>query len=358
MFRIRYPGWEHGFVAATGVADGRVTRALFSVAGDTTTIRFPAYARHGGVVVPARMAVRSDLTNVDARLRAVDTPRAVGDGAFAVPAPPNDASLDGVQILRLALTPGGAAVTARVDGGPPLRLLFDTGGSFSLSLAAARRSGLRLVGRGHTGGIGPNLVPERYAVARRLRLGRAELRDQPVEVFAQGGCGCDGMIGAEVIARFAVRFDLLHETVALARETALLKPRGVRLPIALEGGQPEVEGDVDGLRGRITLDTGSVVALDVTSPTVRAHDLVRRYRATRRDDAVGLGGTLTTYLARVESLRLGAVTLHEVDANLDASTAGALNDPSVIANAGLLVLGRFVMVLDVPHRTMYLQPLW
>jgi hypothetical protein len=358
MFSIRYSGWAQGFVAAVGVPDGRVTRALFATAGETTTIRFPAYARHGPLLVPSRMLLSSRLLTSDARLRAVETPGAVPDDRFVPPAAPDDASLDGVETVPIVATADGATVRVRIDDGPPLRMLFDTGSSLALSPAAARRSGLRLAGHGRAGGIGPGTVPERYAVARRVRIGRAELRDQALEVFPQTGCACDGLIGIELIARFAVRFDFMHSRLTLARDPALLRPRGVRQRITLESGQPEVDGAVDRLRGRITLDTGSVIALDVTSPAVRRHRLIQRYHATVRDDGAGVGGTLKTYLARVRTVRLGTVTLHDVEVNLDDSTAGSMNDPSVIGNAGLMILARFVMVLDVPHRTLYLQPLW
>ena len=129
-----------------------------------------------------------------------------------MPPPPDDVSLHGVSTVPLEHHRYGIAVVARVDGGPPLRLQVDTGSSFTLSPEAARRAHLRLIGNGKVGGVGPRVVAERYATVRRLQIGGAVLRNQPVEVFRfdEGSAGKrpDGMIGYEVIARFALSFSV------------------------------------------------------------------------------------------------------------------------------------------------------
>ncbi len=340
---------------------GRLAGAELRAGSTHTTLAVDAYGVVDKLVVPARLRSRSDFGEVRETLRGVELPRSAAPNAFAPPPPPNDTSLAGIATVPLAIYPDGPVATIRIDGGPPLHVLVDTGSSCTLTESAARRSKLRLFGRATSGGVGPRLVPTRLATAKRLRIGRAELRNQPVEVIAErdlaAGGRTDGIIGYEVFARLAVRFDFARRTMQLARRAAALRPRGTRIPFVLTGGQPQVDGAVDALHGPITVDTGSGYGLDVTSPTVREQHLVRRYHATEYEAAANIGGVLADYRARAHTVRLGSVVVHDVPIALDLGTAGAFEDPSTIGNAGLPVLRRFVVVLDYRGRAMYLEAL-
>jgi Aspartyl protease len=358
--RLRYPGLARPIDVRIDRATGRLARAELRAGPTRTTLTVDAYRAAGNLVVPARIRSRSDSGDARETLRAVELPRSVPKDAFAPPRPPNDTFIEGMTTVPLAMYPDGPVVTIRVDDGPPLHVLVDTGSSYALTTSAARRSKLQLVGRATSGGIGPRLIPTRLARAKRVRIGGAELRNQPIEVIAgrdlADGGRTDGMIGYEVFARLAARLDFRHRTLQLARRAASLCPRGTRIPFVLAGGQPQVDGAVDELRGPITIDTGSGYGLDVTSPTVRAHDLVRRYHATEYEATAGIGGVLADYRARARTVLLGPVVVHDVPIALDLGTAGAFEDPSTIGNAGLPVLRRFVVVLDYRGRAMYLEP--
>ena len=337
---------------------GRLTAAALRAGSSRTTLTIDGYGVARTLIVPARVDTHSDFGDVRETLRRVELPRAVSANAFVAPPPPDDTTLAGTTTVPLAMYPDGPVVTIRVDDGPPLRVLVDTGSSCTLTDAAARRSKLRLFGSATSGGVGPHLVRTWLATAKRIRIGGALLRHQPVEVITErdlaAGDRTDGIIGYEVFARLAVRFDFAHRTMQLARPAAALRPRGTRIPFVLTGGQPQVEGAVDALRGPITIDTGSGYALDVTSPTVRAHDLVHRYHATHYEAVPGIGGVLADYRAHARTVRLGAIAVHDVPIALDLGTGGALDDPSTIGNVGLPVLRRFVVVLDYRGRAMYL----
>ena len=357
--RLRYRGLARPIDVRIDRSTGRLAGAELRAGSERTTLSVDAYGSAGTLIVPARLRSHSDFGEVRETLRSVELPRAAARNAFAPPRPPNDTTLAGVTTVPLAMYPDGPVTTIRVDGGPPLHVLVDTGSSCTLTESAARRAKLRLLGRATSGGVGPHLVPTRLATAKRVRIGGAGLRNQPVEVIAErdlaAGGRTDGIIGYELFARLAVRFDFERRTMQLARGAAALRPRGTRVPFVLTGGQPQVDGAVDGLRGPITIDTGSGYGLDVTSPTVRAHDLVRRYHATEYESAANIGGLLADYRARARTVRLGSVVVHDVPIALDLGTSGALDDPSTIGNAGLPVLRRFVVVLDYRGRAMYLE---
>ncbi|HEV3088265.1 MAG TPA: pepsin/retropepsin-like aspartic protease family protein [Candidatus Elarobacter sp.] len=358
--RLRYPALSRSFDVRIDRATGRLVSAELRAQSSHTTLTVEAYRTIGSLVVPAAIRSHSDFGDMHETLRSVAFTAHVVSEAFSAPRPPNDTTLMGITTVPLAMYPDGPVVTIRVDDGPPLRVLVDTGSGYTLSASAARRSKLRLFGSATSGGVGPHLVPVRLATAKRVRIGGAVLRDQPIEVLADrdlaDGGRTDGLIGYELFARLAARIDLRLRRMQLARRVSSLHPRGARIPIVLEGGQPQVDGEIDGLRGAITIDTGSTYGLDVTSPAVRAHDLLRRYKAKVFELGGGIGGSLPDYRAHARTVRLGRVVVHDVPLALDLANGGAMDDPSTIGNAGLPLLRRFVIVFDYRGRAMYLDP--
>jgi hypothetical protein len=358
--RLRYPALSRSFDVRIDRRTGRVVGTELRAQASHVMMTIEAYRTVGNLVVPAAVRSRSEFGEDRMRLRSVEFSAHVPPETFALPPPPNDTALTGITTVPLALYPDGPVVTIRVDDGPALRVLVDTGSGYTLTTSAARRSKLHVIGTATTSGVGPHLVPVRFATAKRVRIGGAELRNQPIEVLAaddlSDGDRTDGLIGYELFARLAARIDLGHRRMQLARRASSLRPRGTRVPLVMNNGQPQVDGAVDGLRGAITIDTGSSYGLDVTAPTVRAHDLVRKYDAREFELGGGIGGTLADYKARARTIRLGAVIVHDVPIALDLANGGALDDPSTIGNAGLPLLRRFVIVFDYRGRAMYLDP--
>ncbi|MBV9439405.1 MAG: aspartyl protease family protein [Candidatus Eremiobacteraeota bacterium] len=344
---LRWRGRSRGMIVAL---DGRrrVAEAVQYNGPDAVRTFFRRYGRIGGVVVPTQIETRSAGGTWRGIVRTVEAPRAVTDSAFALPRPPRDADLDGVTTIPIDLRTDEIVVTIRLNDGPPLRMLFDTGANLSLTPKAARRVGLRLVGHGFTGGPGIGDVPERYATVRHVRIGRAVLHDLPCEVFDLGPVDdVDGLIGIEVLLRYAVRIDLSRRVLSLARDARLLYSRGVSMPLMLSNAQPVVDGGVDRLRGRMLIDTGSSWYVDVMSPAVRRYGLVERYRARRPRQSAELGGPLVEYQARAREVRLGPLAFANVPIQLAASTKGAFAETAVLGNVGFELLRACTMVFDV-----------
>jgi hypothetical protein len=264
--------------------------------------------------------------------------------------------LDGVTAIPLELRRGHPVVAIRIDDGPPLHVLFDTGSSNVLTPEAARRAGLHAVGEGRVGGMGPNLARRHYATAHRLTIGRAVLHDQPFSVVEDRTSRLDGAIGCEVLQRFAVRFDFRRNTVELASDARAFEISAPAIPFRFSGCEPEVDGELDGLAGPIAIDTGDANALDVTAPFVRTHKLIARYRTHEVGFADAIGGTSMGFFAHAKTLRLGPVVAHDVPIILNAATSGAMNDPAELGNAGLPLLARFIPVFDYRNSRMWLLP--
>jgi hypothetical protein len=289
------------------------------------------------------------------RVRTVGFPTAVADDAFAPPDAPDD--VVSPRIVSLPMSPGYRVpvVPVRIDDGPVLHLLFDTGGSNTLNPEAARRLHLPLVGDDRTGGIGPSVVPTRYASVAAVRLGAAVVRNQTFAVLDSGAFpGTDGIIGCEMLLRFAARFDFRARRVDLARDVASFGITAPPIAMRLSGCQPQIDGALDGMRGPIAIDTGSGADLDVMSPFVAQRRLLNRYALLGPAGGRGIGGWSSAFLARARSVQLGPMTFTNVPIELNVGASGAFHDPTQLGNAGVRLFGTKTTVLDYAGNRMWL----
>jgi Aspartyl protease len=321
------------------------------VGEDVVTVSFDEYGSAAGLRLPFAFSQKSNNGVWTARVRAVEVLRNVPPSAFAPPAPPHDATL--AAMTRLALGADNA-VDVRIDGAGPLRFMVDTGGQNVITPEAARRLDLTVVGEGRIGGAGASIEPIRFTRVHRMRLGRAELRDQPFLVLELGAAApFDGIIGYELFARFAVRLDLAHRTLDLAPSVAAYGTSGTTVAMTFDDRQPQVAGAIDGIPAALTLDTGSGEAVALNTPFCRAHDLVHRYDVTPRGMLyAGVGGEVDGWLAKAREVRLGQVTIRDVRLALTDARAGVEIDPSIAGNVGDQVLRRFRIVFDYAHQVL------
>jgi hypothetical protein len=354
VVRLRYTGLSAPIDVTLNQVSGLVTAIEDDSRGEAGRSHFADYRRVDDVLLPFRADTATRYGPWHERVRAVDFPAGTTDDAFGPPPRPQDAELDGITAVPLEMRRGHPVVAIRIDHGPVLRVLFDTGSSNILTPEAARRAGLQTVGEGKIGGMGPSVVRQRYATARRLTIGRAVLHDQPFSVVDDQTSGLDGAIGCEVLQRFATRFDFRRKTVELARDARLFGIRATPIAFRFSGCQPEIDGALDGLPGAISIDTGDANAFDVTAPFVRAHKLIARYRTTQIGFADAIGGASMGFFAHAKTLRLGPVVAHDVPIILNAATSGAMNDPAELGNVGIPVLARFVAVFDYRNSRMWL----
>ena len=328
-------------------AGGHVSAVALYVGSQTEHASFGDYRRAGAVVVPFTIENVSENGTWTARVKAVETPAGVSPATFAPPSAPHDAAVRGVTSVPLVAGLPLPVIDVALDGGAPLHCLVDTGGQNAIAPSAAERIGLTVVGAGSVGGAGAALANVRYTSVRTMRIGTAELRDQPFIVLDIGGAPFDCVVGYELFARFAARLDFANGTLDLAADARAFASSGIHVPMALDDRQPQVDGFLDGVPATVTLDTGSVSAAEVNAPFVRAHDLVARYHAAPAYDAIrGVGGVVRGSLARAVELRLGPLRIRDVQLLLTDATAGAESNPAVAINLGDGILRRYTLVLD------------
>ncbi len=339
-------------------ASGEVTRMVRHIGHQTERTTFADYRTANGFALPFTIADTSENGAWTAHVLALETPRTIRDDAFAPPPEPRDWSLRGITTVSLAGRSDLPVIPVSVNG-TVLRFLLDTGGQNVISPEAAGRAAIEPIGEGTVGGAGAALAKIRYANARSVRIGDAEMREQPFLVLDLGATApIDGIIGYELLARFAVRIDLQRGKVELARDARELAPSGVAVPMAFVERQPQVDGALDGIVGAMTIDTGSASAADVNAPFVTAHDLRSKYHAEASGYPItGVGGPVHAYFAHAKELRLGDLAVLDVNLLLTDAHAGAEADPTIAANIGLQVLRRYVLVLDYRRTTIVFEPL-
>ncbi|HEX3467223.1 MAG TPA: pepsin/retropepsin-like aspartic protease family protein [Candidatus Elarobacter sp.] len=328
---------------------GFATAVVRHVGEQTERTTLADYRRDGNFVVPHTITDTSENGTWELHVRTVETPAAVAASTFAPPPPPHDATIDGVATGPLLGPTVIPTLNVSVNGGAPLRFALDTGGQNVISPDAARKLGMEIVGNGTVGGAGAGLAKIQYAWARTVAVGSAQMRDQPFLVLDLGkGIPFDGIVGYELLARFAVRLDFAHERYAIAADAhALGDQPGTDVPMVFDDRQPQVDGVLDGIPGAVTIDTGSASALDVNAPFAIAHDLRTKYHAVDAGSPIaGVGGPVHAYLAKAEELELGAVRFTGVPLLLTDATAGAEANPTVAANVGDQVLRRYNLLLD------------
>lgn len=291
---------------------------------------------------------------------------AIADADFAPPAMAATARIDasdGATRVPFDLVNNHIYANGSIDG-KPARFLVDTGGMNLLTPAAARKFGLEGEGKLAGRGVGDELVDVAFTHAKEVRLGGAVL-DQPVFVIMDlgrladvEGHESDGLVGYEMFRRFGVTIDYAARELVLVEHAKFVAPAGSQaVPFDLADRIPVVQGTLDGLPARLSIDTGSRVSLTLHSPFVREHGLVGKYEAA--PEAVvgwGVGGPSRGRPARFGTLRLGDIAIDGIAGDLYVGNKGAFASADVAGNIGGGVLKRFTVAFDYEARRMYLKP--
>ena len=336
------------------------------------------YRRVGGRLVPFRSVDRIvDLPANDLTIR-VDSVIVNGTIEPALFQPPTP---EASRITWLK-TPGQAAipfrysarhvwVRASVNGNEPADFLFDTGASITI-LDSSYAAGLGLATQGELQSQGAGSAGSaRFSAIRTLRIAGAagdgiEFAGQQVGVLSINPFlepffwrGCAGVIGADFISRVVTRIDYDRETLEFFDpKTFTYAGTGASIPFVLAGNMPAVRMTLDGrYTGDFRVDVGSSSTLDLHRPFVDRNRLDSRPTGRRiRVVGGGFGGTFTSTLTRMATLRLGPFEWKEPMLTFSGASAGALASRDYAGNIGNQILQRFRCTFDYERRVLYLEP--
>jgi predicted aspartyl protease len=211
----------HLDLALPGLAIGGVRAAALDLAR-IAAVTGRDFSLLIGRDVLRRLVVEADFPRERARFLAPDAYRPQA-GAVAIP---------------LGHAHGAATATVRIEGGPPLDLLVDTGasGEIALSEAAAQAAGLLAPGRpvrqARSVGLG-GLNLDRIARASTVQLGPLAAHGVDIQIYAAGAHAPapTGLLGAGFMRPFRAALDLGGRRLYLTRPGVLIVPQ-VREPTA------------------------------------------------------------------------------------------------------------------------------
>jgi hypothetical protein len=282
------------------------------------------YRREGAQILPHRILIDQGLgpDGVDTlTLIRCDYGPAAPISAYSEPNPP----------LTGAVIAGGAPSTTvpfrlinnhiyvegTVDGRGPYTFEVDTGGQTLLSPRLLKEVGLQAIGEAATRGAGEGHGTMGYVHFDEIAIGNLQLRDQigfATDFHHEGveGIPVDGMVGLELIRRMVTTIDYERHVITFTvpdRFRPGLK-LGVAVPFVFYNQNPAVAGRIGDLPARLTIDTGSRTALDVTSPFVAAHGLRDHFaKGSLAVTGWGVGGPTRSYVVRMPSVAIGGVTI-------------------------------------------------
>lgn len=357
---------EMWFDAASSLLD----RVVETVGRETRTSFYSDYRQVSRLLLP----FHSRQTNGDAkydvvvRVESIELNPPIDEAQFA---PPRQ-RLDDFRIA------GGAASTTipfellnnhiyvdvQLNGKGSYKAIFDTGGMNVITPATANRLGVVSEGALQARGVGEKSEDAGIAKAAELRLGEAVINDQQMFVFPLQemdkveGFEFGGIVGYEILKRFVARIDYAASRLTLLRPEAFTPPSGaVAVPFTFREHMPQVEGTIDGIPGKFTIDTGSRSSLDLHGPFAERNGLKEKYAP--KLEAVtgwGVGGPLRSAVARAGILDLGGVKIDRPVARMALASKGAFADPYVAGNVGSGLLRRFTVTFDYGKQILYLEP--
>jgi hypothetical protein len=265
-------------------------------------------------------------------------------------------------------------VACTVNGSKPIWFMLDTGAESNyINKTRLAEFGLTPFGSSSVTG-GGNTAEGAFARVARLGIGGAELRGQRDAVLDLTGLEkiygmpLGGLLGFDFFSRFIVEIDYDNLTMSLYDPaTYVHEGKGAPLRFINEGGHPHVVSEI-GVRTQprlpadMVIDAGAADTVNLASPFVRKHDLLKLARKKPAGDANTLPGSekeffaQTSVRARLERILLGPFELKDIPMNLMVAKTGAYGSESFSGTIGEGILRRFKTIYDYPRGTIYLEP--
>lgn len=320
----------------------------------------PFLISHASTFEPAN-ADRMEVTQyrISRRVNAADfaKPRAESNarmlgGATSTTVP---IVLEGRQLL----------VWASINGKSPMPFILDTGGHAILDTVAARMLGVHATGSGVSGGAGAGTIALQYARVRSIRIGNAELLDQPMLVipysydFYERGrrAPLAGILGLEWFERYAARINYIGKRLTLTPlPNFRMSATATRVPIRFQEDMPLAPAAADGHAGSFGVDTGNAGSLVLYGDFLRRTGLLAKYAGGYTVRGQGTGGANTGRIETLARFSIGAHELRNLTADFTQMKTGSFSSWTEAGDLGLTVLSHFTPTFDYGEETLYLEP--
>ena len=256
----------------------------------------------------------------------------------------------------------------------PLRFIFDTGAEHTILTQREITDLLQVNYARRIPIMGSDLREELYAfLAPGIKLNVSGLiapnrtilvlEEDYVNFQEFAGVNVNGILGADLFRRFAVRINYKQRIISLYDPTSFKPPGGrfVKVPMELERNKPYVRvptaiaGETP-TECKLLVDTGAGLALLIytnTHPNLNLPPHVIRSKL-----GMGLGGSIEGFLGRTNNLRFAGVDFNGVITNfqelpLRDDSTWTQNRNGIIGNQ---ILNRFHIIFDYPRNALYMMP--
>lgn len=256
-----------------------------------------------------------------------------------------------------------------VDESNPLNFIFDTAaGGTIISASTAARLGIvgdETVSREGATGMATILLSTNHIVDaadlrfQNVKLGIAELD----HIEKRSGIPIDGVIGWEILSRYAVRVD--YDTMLIE----IYDNKRFEYDLGVSSYPIEVQGTViftnvtvafksgNTFAGKVMVDTGSGNAISFNTPFTEENDLLAEMDTYYERETQSLSTESShVYTTMLAGLNISEYKFSTVPANIAIAEAGALSWSGPMGILGNGVLKRFNVFIDLQQKTMSLEP--
>ncbi|MDR3468300.1 MAG: aspartyl protease family protein [Xanthobacteraceae bacterium] len=269
---------------------------------------------------------------------------------------------------------GHIIVEASIDGTAPRPFMFDTGARITITPEVAHTLNAAVVDTGRVGGIGPKISRVDKIKVGRISIGPATIDGPTVSVLEMPNVLLDrgsrprlgGLIGSELLARYAVSIDFQRRLLILnspgyrPHSAAFSLPLGlVMLPDGLS--HPSIAVEVDGAAGDFIIDTGASGQVLVSEKFQQEHRPFAQIAPILRFlSPGGVGGHVNVQMGFGKRLQFGSSTLSPpvvsgVD-ELRGSTLGRGMASHISGVIGTAILAQFIVTIDYQSVRAYFEP--
>jgi hypothetical protein len=269
----------------------------------------------------------------------------------------------GQTIVPFTYVDNRIVVECEIDGQGPFAMILDTGSpSIAVTPETAAKLAVAVQDAGTVTGAGNDAAKNGRATIASLSVGNLTFTGLNADVLDLTEIRTklrfphlDGIIGYPVLKQFAVFVDVDDKTIGLAG-AAPPAPRNATTT-RFEGVLPEIHAVIDGIAGKVLVDSGDRSSLTLFGPFAKSHGFFGRYPS--RENIVtgyGLGGPVYADVFTLPSLDVFGTHLANVVTRASRQTGGVFASAADSASIGTGVLKRFNIVYDYPHSTIVAWP--
>lgn len=339
------------------------------------TTTYEDWRPEGGILTPHRGLV-SETDKPDYRWRRTSVQFKAGlpKSTFAhLKTGVSDAHLDAsAASIPFTLESNHIVFNVSLNGSKPIGFLLDTGADQNvINETRLADFGLKTYAKTTTTGGGGS-ADYGYAQGATFKLPGVELRNQHVATIDETGLEralgvpLGGLLGYDFISRFVVEIDYEKKLITLHDpKTWKYAGSGAIVPITFDMGIPFMDGTISVATKRdipayLVLDFGAAETVTLTSPFVRANDLLKLAQTNAAvNRPAGLENQFfaqNNIRGRIDRLKLGTLTVDSIPVNLSVNVKGAYASPNFAGTVGESIYRRYHVFLDYARERVILKP--